>query len=494
MKDIKERTADTAPYEILVHLNDKILSGDLGTFEALKTYASVLPEGSRTELILKKAFELQRRLTWGIFRDVRPETFPRVWNAVVLPDDRYPFAGDLRRFISIPDVYVGLLDIRGYTQYYRDNRRNLSMLDLLDRMMQEDIPRIAAKEGVVSRRSQGDALLLVGASAQDVLTATLEIIEYFSRRRRSADDELPAGRPGSGLVLPEFRISAGIAGGQKYAPLVITRDGDLSGDILNTAARLQARAGKLSPDRSKVLLTSHAYQRVQASACGSGKGILGTIDFFNAGTIDFKGASIGVIDTVFLATEAYRLSYRDLMEELYDSVDKGMWKSKVFLDTLRVAARMAENLPGIVPRTRQRTGGGEIGREGILERVRTAKTLFESEKFELAVVVLGALVEDLSRLAVMDESTLEYIRTIHGNYEALTASFLEVLDREIDQNMDQILAPKEVEGFLVQRSHSRAYEKSLTAARLRVRNRKGLWYRAADASTPDLKIRIQSLK
>lgn len=494
MKDLKDRTADTSPYEILVHLTERILSGDLATFDALKTYVSVLPEGPRTELILKKAFELQRRLTWGFFRDVTPETFPRVWDVVVLTDDQYPFAGDLRRYISMPDVFVGILDIRGYTKYCRDNRRNLSMLDLLDRMMQEDIPRVAAKDGVVSRRSQGDALLLAGASAPEVLRATLEIIEYFSRRRRSSDDELPAGRPGSGLILPEFRVSAGIAGGQKYTPLVITRDGDLSGDILNTAARLQARAGKVSPDRSRVLLTSHAFQRVRAAACGSDRGILGTVDFFNAGTIDFKGASIGVVDTVFLATEAYRLSYRDLMEELYDSVDKGMWKSKVFLDTLGVAARMAENLPGIIPRSRPGADSPETCREGILERIKNARSLFESERFELAVAALGALAEDFSRLSAVDESTMEYIRAIHANYEAITATFVSALDREIDERMDQVLTPKEIEDFLTQRSHSRAYEKSLTAARLRIRNRKSMWYRSADATAPGLEIRIQSLK
>jgi len=494
MKDIKDRNPETTPYEILVHLNEKILSGDLGTFDALKTYASVLPEGPRTELILKKAFELQRRLYWGFFRDVTPESFPRVWDAVVLPDERYPFAGDLKRYMSIPDIYVGLLDIRGYTKYCRDNRHNLSMLDLLDRMMQEDIPRIAAKEGVVSRRAQGDALLLLGASAENVLRATLETVDYFARRRRSSDDEKPAGRPGSGLILPEFLVSAGLAGGQKYTPLVITRDGDLSGDIINTAARLQARAGKISLDRSKVLVTSHAFQRIQAGTDKQDRGLVGKVDFFNTGTIDFKGASITVFDTVFLSTEAYRLSYRDLMEELYDSVDKGMWKSKVFLDTLRVAARIVDNLPGIVPRNRQGVDAPEIGRESMMDRVRTAQECFSADKFELAVALLGALVDDFSRLAVMDDVALEYIRAIHENYTALSASFVDSLDREIEDHMDLIFSPKETESFVAQRGHHRAYEKSLTAARLRVRNRKAVWYRAADAAAPELGIRIQSQK
>lgn len=494
MKDIKEIAPSTSPYEILVHLFEKILSRELLTFEALKSYASVLPDGPRTSLILKKAFELQRQLYWGFFRDVTPDTFPRVWNAVVLPDPRFPFAGDLKRYMSIPDIYAGLLDIRGYTRYCRENRHNLSMLDLLDRMIQEDIPEIAAREGVVSRRSQGDTILLLGASAEDVLKAALQIIDYFARRRRSADEVKPAGRPGSGVVLPEFLVSAGLAGGQKYTPLVITRDGDLSGDIINSAARLQARAGKVSPDRNKVLVTSHVFQRIQAGGVKGDRGLLSKVDFFNTGTIDFKGTSLSVYDTVFLSTEAYRLSYRDLMEELYDSMDKSMWKSKVFLDTLRVAARLADNLPGIVLKTRQGVDAPEISRQSLLDRVKAAQDYFSAENYELAVTVLGSLVEDFSQLEGMDDLALEYIRAIHENYSALAAAFVENLDREVDEHMDQIFSPKETESFTALRSNHRTYEKSLTGARLRVRNRKAVWYRIADSWAPELGIRIQSQK
>ncbi len=494
MKDIKEYVPSTSPYELLVHLNDKILSGEFTTFEALAIYCSVLPGGPRTSLILKKAFELQRKLYWGFFRDVTPEAYPRVWEAVVLPDSRYPFAGDLKRYMSIPDIYAGMLDIHGYTKYCRDNRHNLSMLDLLDRMMQEDIPQITAREGVVSRRSQGDAILLLGASAESVLKSILSIVDYFARRRRTADDEKPAGRPGSGFVLPEFLISAGVAGGQKYTPLVITRDGDLSGDIINTAARLQGRAGRISPDRNKILVTSHVYQRIQATRGRGDQGLISKVDFFNTGTIEFKGTSLSVYDVVFLSSEAYRLSYRDRMEELYDSIDKGMWKSKVFADTLRLASSIAANLPGIVPKARQGVSAPEITRASLQERVKTALDYFTAERYELAVAVLGALVEEFSRIEGMDDLALEYLRGIHENYAALVSAFVENLDREVDEHMDQIFSQKEIEGFTALRNHHGNFEKSLTNARLRVRNRKTVWYRVADVAAGELGIRIQSQK
>jgi len=494
MKDIKECTPSTSPYEVLIHLNDKILSQEFTTFEALKTYTSILPAGPRTSLILKKAFELQRKLYWGFFRDVTPEAYPKVWDAVTLPDSQFAFAGDLKRYMSIPDIYVGMLDIHGYTKYCRDNRHNLSMLDLLDRMIQEDIPKIAAKEGVVSRRSQGDMILLLGASAEDILQTILLIIDYFSKRRRSADDVKPAGRPGSGFILPEFLISAGLAGGQKYTPLIITRDGDLSGDIINTAARLQTRAGQVSPNRNKVLVTSHVYQRIQSTGGKADRGLISKVDFFNTGTIEFKGTSLSVYDVVFLSTEAYRLSYRDLMEELYDSIDKSMWKTKIFMDTLRVAARIAANLPGIVIKTRQSVDASAITSTSLLDRIKTAQDYFIAERFELAVAVLGALLEDFSLIEGMDDLALEYIRGIHENYTTLVSAFVENLDREVDEHMDQIFSHKESEGFIALRSNHKLFEKSLTMARLRVRNRKAVWYRVADSTAPELDIRIQSQK
>ena len=74
MNDIKEFAPSMSPYEILVHLNEKILTGDLVTFESLKRYTSLLPDGTKYATILKKAFDLQRRLYWGFFKDVSPET------------------------------------------------------------------------------------------------------------------------------------------------------------------------------------------------------------------------------------------------------------------------------------------------------------------------------------------------------------------------------------------------------------------------------------
>jgi len=485
MNDIKEYGPSSSVYEVLSHLTDKVTSGELASFESLKRYVSVLPRGQRLEAMLRRAFFLQRRLYWGFFKDVSPESYPSVWEQVVVPDRDYPFAGDLKRYMSIQNVYLCMVDIHGYTKYCHDQRHNMSMLDLLDRMLQVDIPRIAAESGVVSKRARGDELLLLGSSATSVLDAVLRIVKYLSKRRRLSDG--CPGKPGEGFVLPEFFVSAGIAGGQSYTSLVITRDGDLSGDLVNTAARLQARANAIAPDRNKILLTSHVYQRLK----GAGVSIqqvdgINKVDFFNTGAIEFKGISLTVYDTVFLDTEGYRLGYREAMENLYVAIDKGMWKSSIFETAATLAEAIIDNLPG-----------GEKGgasRRSMLDDLKAATDSFGVERYEKAVASFGELVRKLEALPGMDGLALEYLRGVHDNYTALVDAFTARLDRDIDEHLDTVFGQKELERFRLYRQHHALYGELREQTRLQARSRKVIWFREADRISPELSVRIMARK
>jgi class 3 adenylate cyclase len=485
VNDIKEFGPTSSLYELLSHLMDKIISGELATFESLKRYADVLPKGQRADAIFRRAFFLQRRLYWGFFKDVSPESFPNVWSQVVIPDRDYPFAGDLKRFMSIPDVYLCMIDIHGYTKYCHDKRHNMSMLDLLDKMLQVDVPRIAAESGVISKRAHGDEVLLLGASATSVLDAVLRIVEYLSKRRRIAEG--PAGKPGAGFVLPKFFISAGIAGGQTYTSLVITRDGDISGDLVNTAARLQARANRIAPESNKILLTNHVYQKLK----GAGVSIrevdgINKVDFFNTGPIEFKGVKLIVYDTVFLETEAYRLSYRDEMENLYEAIDKEMWKSRIFEVSMTLAARLVANLPG--------EGKGSVGKRALDASVKMATESFAVERYEKAIDTFGKLVDALSSVPGIDGLAMEYLGAIHENYAAIVESFTANLDRDIDEHLDTLYGQKELERFRLLRQHHSMYGELRESARLKARGRKSVWYREADRIAGELGVRILSRK
>jgi class 3 adenylate cyclase len=483
MNDINDITPVTSCYEVLSHLTEKIVSADLSTFEALKRYVSPLPDDPRLESMLKSSFDLQRRLYWGFFKDVTPEAFPRLWEQIVVPDRDYPFAGDLKRFMSIQDVYLCMIDIHGYTRFCRENRHNMSMLDLLDKMLQLDVPRLAAESGVIARRAHGDEILLFGPSAGATLEAVLRVVDYFGKRRRLSDGSPSKDKPS--LVLPEFFISAGIAGGQTYASLVITRDGDISGDLVNAAARLQARANQIAPELNKILLTSHAYRKIksQPEAWRTIDGIT-KIDFFNDGPVEFKGIELTVYETVFLATEAHRLSYRDAMEELYEAIAAGAWKSKIFELSLKVAITAIENLPP----------EGAKAAKGLLATARSALEHFAAERYEKATASLGTLVDGLELVPSADGLVVLYLRGIADNYARIASAFLASLDREIDDNLETLYGLKELENLRLLRASRDRYEAFRSSARLQARGRKTAWFREADKAAPELSVRIASRK
>jgi class 3 adenylate cyclase len=498
MNNIKEYSPTVSAYEVFVHLSDRIVKGELVTFNALREYCSVLPDNPRTEAILKKAFELQRRLYWGFFRDISPSVYPKVWSKVVVPDRKYHFAGDIKRMARIPDVYMAVIDIHGYTRFCQKHRHNMSMLDLLDRVIQQDIPKIAEKHGIVSRRALGDEILLLGGSAPDLF----EVV-YLIARRLAKDGKAPKvepTKPESGAAstadgLPGFEISAGVAGGAKYAQLVITRDGDLSGTIVNTAARLQARANRISPDRTKILLTSVTFQKLKMQPPAAHFEFMRAVDFFDTGMVEFKGINVPVFDTVFLDREASRLDYRERMGALYDSLNQGLWTTRVFSDALNLMARIATSTPGglLDESTDQPIDAADS--ISIIQRIKKAQTLFDGERYEQAMTEFSELVEVFSRAKGKDAIATEYLAGVRDNYRKLLARFVAELDAEIDQHLEAIfLNPNDRNNFRTLEKHYSMFSSVRDAARVKVADRRGIWYRAAGDPSVELGVSIQSKK
>jgi class 3 adenylate cyclase len=498
MNDIKEYTTASSAYEVFVHLSDRIVRGDFITFNALRAYCAALPDSPRTEAILKKAFELQRRLYWGFFRDISPLSHPKVWSKVVVPDRKYRFAGDIKRMATIPDVYMAIIDIHGYTRFCQKHRHNMSMLDLLDRVLQQDIPKIAAKYGVVSRRARGDEILLLGGSASELF----EVVYLISRRLAKdglAAKATPGAKQEDGTAaddaLPGFQLSAGVAGGAKYAQLVITRDGDLSGTIVNTAARLQARANRISPDRTKILLTSVTFQKIKMQPSSEHYEFLKSVDFFDTGMVEFKGVNVPVFDTVFLDREASRLEYRDRMGTLYDSIGQGLWNARIFADALNLMARIVTSSSGGL--VDERTGESIDAADSIsiIQRIKKAQSLFDAERYEQAVAEFTELVDVFCRAAGRDPIATEYLSEVRDNYHVLLARFTECLDREIDEHLEAIfLSPSDRANFRTLEKHHAMFASVRDAARIKVSDRRGVWHRIVDDASGALGISIQAKK
>lgn len=476
MQSIQEYTpGTTSAYELLVHLYDRILAGKIPTFEALKEYCAPVPDGPQTRALYKRAFELIRKLTWGIFRTVTLETFPDLWKLLVVPDRSFEFAGDLKRTVASPDLFVGLIDVHGYTKFCQRNRHNMTMLDFLDRVLFDDLAKIASEAGVISKRANGDEILLVGASVSSVAETVLKIMTYLSKDFQTKFESAQPRSPDH-VFLPVFQISAGITGGQKYASVVVTRDGDLSGDLVNTAARLQARANKISPDTTKILLSGHAYHRLKDKLEPGRNPPPYRIGFLNTGAVEFKGATLPVFEIVFLDKESYRLSYQPQMIQLYQSIQKKLWRSNVFQDALALATALATHWPDL----------GAADRRQLANKIRGTATLFEADQFEGALDQFRALVADFEALETSDPLAVDYLRQIHEGYRAVLDGYLRYLDRELANHPDP-------QREALAKYHAR-YEISVKEARTKLRNHRVAWMQAAEDLTETLDVRIRSLK
>jgi class 3 adenylate cyclase len=493
MNDIKECVASTSPYEVFTLLCEKIVKGELVTFNALRSYCAPLPDSPRTEALLRKAFELQRRLYWGFFRDITPTTYPNVWGKVVVPDRKYRFAGDIKRMAMIPDVYMAIIDIHGYTRFCQKNRHNMSMLDILDRVLQNDLPSIASRHGVVSRRASGDEILLLGGSAAEVFEVVFLIARYLSKEDRGKD--LSAEANEAAKALPSFQISAGVSGGAKYSQLVITRDGDLSGTIVNTAARLQARANRISPDRTKILLTNVTFQKIKMLPPSARYEFLKAVDFFDTGIVEFKGVNVSVFDTVFLAKEAQRLEYRDRMSSLYDSISQGLWSAQIFAHSLNLMARIVTSSTGglVDEATGQPIDAGDS--ISVIQRIKKAQSYFAAERYELAVKEFSELVDAFCRAAGRDAIVTEYLETIRDNYGKIVESFTGRLDRELDEKLDAVfMSQNDRSNFRTLEKHHATFASVREAARFKVPDRRNLWVKTIEESADRLGVSIQSKK
>ena len=478
---------------LLHHLYEKILSGELRTFASLEEYVAAVPDSLELRTCLVKAFGLQKKLYWGYFINLSPKKYPRLWKEIVIPGRRFSFGGTLKRSMSIPEIYMGLLDIHGYTKFCYDKKRNMSMIDLLDRMIYEDVKAICAENSVLSKRARGDEILILGGSAVDILETCLQLMEYFNTQGRSFPNTvLRKNLPGT--VLPQFKISAGIAGGQKFTPLMITRDGDISGDIVNTAARLQAKANKISPYSNRIMITSHVYQKIRLEEKPDGEPVIKNIDYFKVGAVEFKGISLTVYDLIFLPEEAFRLDLKKTTEELMESLQKKQWKSRIFNCALNLAAKVVKER---LERCRKETfinDRNKMEYTALLEQIKSTADLFNDTYYETAITIYSRIVDGVAALDQADPIALEYLQLIRGGYNEIYNSFTGALDSEIDIRKNEIFEPGELDSFLALKRFKSLQIKLQAQGRIRLNSRKKLWHRTTDELCEDLRYTLQSLK
>ena len=165
--------------KLFYHLYDKISRREIRTFSALVDYAGTLKLPAKPDAVIERCFQLIKDLNWGFFRELDRSELTRLWKELVIPHSRYPAAGDLKRSMSISNIYVAMLDIHGYTRFCQESKGNLSRLRKLDEFLHEGIRGIARSHRALANRERGDEIVVIASSATDCIETALAIINAF---------------------------------------------------------------------------------------------------------------------------------------------------------------------------------------------------------------------------------------------------------------------------------------------------------------------------
>jgi len=442
VKDINEYNSGMTEYEFFSFLYDKIVSKEITTFSKLKELVTPTLRDKWTGPVIMRAFLLLKRLNWGFFSTICPNTHKKLWKEMVLADRDFPEAGDLKKTLQISNLYVAMCDIHGYTKFCMESRKNLSMMHTLDWAIENEIRRISTQCGAISQRERGDEMVVVAASAADALMVTLCIIDYFGKTNVVNDPAIPTKRSGNAENLPVFKITAGITGGNTQSPLIITEQGNLAGFLLNSGARLQSRANELSPKESRIMIAKQVMMNFQKESSGNNC-VLNQNDsiyFFDTGHIEFKGVMIPTCEVLFDKNERYKEKFEEEIVKLFASIRENLWEQRIYQDLLELLTKVAQSMPKFsVTPPQPILGMQTINNDSYVQLCRTAlKAYARDEDYYTAVECLQHLCFISEQIPLFDRLILDYLNGVTDKYKLLLAAFETHIDKEVEEKAAQI--------------------------------------------------------
>jgi len=482
VKDLTEYTESTSEYELYSFLSDKAVSKEISRFSHLKKLCEPILKSQRTHPVIMRVFEVIKQLNWGFFAEMKKETHSRLWRELVIPDSKFPDAGDLKDTLQISNLYIAMLDIHGYTQFCMDSRKNLSMMHTLDWAMNTGARRISAACQAISQRERGDEVVVVAATATDALTVTLAIMDFFAKTNVVDNPKIPTKREGNVDALPLFKISAGITGGNTQSPLIITEQGNLSGFLLNSGARLQTRANELSGKESRIMVAKQVYMNYmkenEKDPCNLFRN--NTVYFLDTGQIEFKGVQIPSCEAVFKSEDMYKEKFSEEMIQLFNSIKENLWEQKIFQDMMNLLTKAASVMPKftVVPPTPV-SGMQTITNESFQQLCRMALKAYNSdEDYSTAVSLLKTFVSLISEIPKFERLILDYLRGVTDKYDQLLVVYLETIDKEIDNRAQVIFQGNLLKAWQASKNAVTVYEKLKAMGRKsnEVPKKKALWY------------------
>jgi hypothetical protein len=447
-----------------------------------------------------RSFEMLKRLNWGFFADMAFHSHRRLWKELVIPDQNFPEAGDLKDTLQISNLYVAMLDIHGYTKFCMDSRKNLSMMHTLDWAMNTEVRRISTYCHAVSQRERGDEMVVVAASATDAVMVTLAILDYFGKTNYVNDPEIVTRRQGNAEALPVFKCSAGITGGNTQSPLIITEKGNLAGFLLNSGARLQVRANELSSKESRIMIAKQVQMNFakenQTTKCSLVKN--NTVYFFDTGQIEFKGVLIPTCEVVFKEEERYKEQFSEELTQLFVSIKENLWEQRIYMDLIKLLSKTAVIMPrfSLTP-LKPIHGMLSITNDSFMQLCRLAlKAYTQDEDYPLAVQFLRELIELIDQIPGYDRLIMDYVKGVAVKYELLLSDYESSIDKEIEEKAVQIYQGQYQKAYHAAKNAVGIYEKLITMGRKSpvISKKKVLWFNLIKANQDQLNFTLYSGK
>lgn len=429
--------------DVLIACYDRIVGGEIVSVADLLEDLEELGWDPRLERVVRRSYRLIRELHWGIFRHLDPKLHPELWHALTVSNPTMRDVADLKRNVVVPNVYCAILDVHDYTDFCQKNRHNVSMIRMLDDLMQKDLRKVADEHRCLATRSAGDTIIIIGSSPIDIVRACLGMIASFSRKRVVQVAMEFESRSGKSVAMQDFRVSAGVAGGQHYNSLIVTQDGDISGSVVNTAARLQAFAGTIAPDRSKVMVTSHVhagYEKEVAYAGGATDGLV----FFDCGRVSFKGVGVGVFELLFAEREMKKVRYQREYRNVAEAAARGQWSDQLIPDLTRLVAKVLRTNPISRVEVLEEGMRRKVSNANVIGLCEEAVDLYESAQDHREVSArLQEISAILERASGFDPLVLIHFRQVIGAYDQLVREFERVQYERIIENQTGLFSAKE---------------------------------------------------
>lgn len=496
MNKITDYSSNVSKYELFFFLQHKIMSSEIGTFSELLDYCKNI-DFTKTDSgvkILRNLFDLIRSLNWGFLKEITPEEYPKLWNAMVHIDKKYPFGGDLKRSMALTTIYIAMLDIHGYTKFCEENKNNLSKMHLLDNLMHTKISKIAKFYNVLSRRERGDEIVMIGTTASDTLSATVAIMGALSGEKILTETPVLDMKG-----LPVFKISAGLAGGNSNTPLIVTNSGDLSGYLLNNAARMQVRANILNPKENKIVLTKTMQFSFETENATKKCELYNKkiISFYDSGIIFFKGTDIPIVEAIIYEEEKYKVSYFEEMSDLMKSVKGKLWKQKLFLHLLSVISKSANSMPEFQIDENVNEYISSYNNTTIVELCKQSEDLYVyKELYGEAIMQLDNIIRLIKKVENFDKIVIEYAEGICEFYKNLLPEYDNLISKEIDINLKAIFPIDQISLFINTKKVAANYQKLTNYAKSHkaLKRRKSIWYGVIEKELPNLTLNIYSGK